>query len=85
MCIQNSCPVCLEMIEVSDATWLPCCHSFHATCIKHWTRHHSTCPTYRIDIFSNEWNDTDDEGPPPLEEDTDDEGPPPLEEDIDID
>ena len=53
MSTQKKCPVCLENIQVSHATWLPCCHCFHTTCIDQWTRHHSTCPTCRIDIFSN--------------------------------
>ncbi|GJN28341.1 hypothetical protein PR202_gb16451 [Eleusine coracana subsp. coracana] len=43
------CAVCLEDFKKGDnLRMMPCCHTFHQTCIFHWLVVSRLCPVYRF-------------------------------------
>ena len=44
---KNVCVICLENVCEKSVKRLPCCHSFHQTCIDKWLEKKPSCPTCR--------------------------------------
>ncbi|KAK1076190.1 E3 ubiquitin-protein ligase dzip3 [Friedmanniomyces endolithicus] len=61
--VTHRCVIDLEDIAPGDAYALPCGHSYHTDCIKHWLAQSDSCPTCRMDVhaFDRFWNDQTDE------------------------
>lgn len=56
--IKNCC-ICLEVIKT--ATYLPCCHHFHSSCIQKWSDNNNIiCPECRIPMFIQDHEQLDD-------------------------
>eukprot|EP01117_Protostelium_nocturnum_P020804 TRINITY_DN9586_c0_g1_i1.p1 TRINITY_DN9586_c0_g1~~TRINITY_DN9586_c0_g1_i1.p1 ORF type:complete len:225 (+),score=68.39 TRINITY_DN9586_c0_g1_i1:247-921(+) len=53
---QEECPICLDEIQVSDRSYLPCSHYFHQECVSQCMNVIITngCPLCRIPILSEE-------------------------------
>ena len=83
------CSICTE--EITNASWLPCCHVYCKDCIDVWTVHHPSCPICRYDLngtalrFCIDIDEPEDEEMPELISESEDEEPPPLEVDDDDD
>jgi len=44
----KECPICFEeFLGDTDRLFLPCCHSFHTSCVDIWLNTRGTCPTCR--------------------------------------
>ena len=76
------CSICTE--EITNASWLPCCHAFCKDCIDTWTNYHPSCPICRYDLrgtadFCIDVDIEDYGEMPALIDESDDEEPPPLE------
>ncbi|TPX45872.1 hypothetical protein SeMB42_g02480 [Synchytrium endobioticum] len=60
--IHSDCPVCMDTIRTgvqpkahmdgydSRATFMPCKHFFHNSCLTTWLRSHNTCPVCRFEL-----------------------------------
>ncbi|KAK1053927.1 hypothetical protein LTS16_000958 [Friedmanniomyces endolithicus] len=61
--VTHRCVIDLENIAPGDAYALPCGHTFHTECIKHWLGQSDSCPICRVDIhsFDRFWNEETDE------------------------
>jgi hypothetical protein len=45
------CPICKDTIsETETPFWTPCCHAFHAQCIRKWTSINPSCPVCRQSV-----------------------------------
>lgn len=45
------CAICMEHVENGQSVaTLPCCHTFHSTCIKKWLTSHNQCPICRTSV-----------------------------------
>lgn len=56
----DSCCICLVEYKDSDERLkTPCCHEFHADCLRTWFRQKQTCPLCRRDIKDVLENDLD--------------------------
>jgi len=51
----SDCVVCMEPVG-EDCISLPCNHQFHKACVKPWLTLHSTCPTCRHQLPTDEKN-----------------------------
>ena len=51
------CSICLETVSKTNVEWLPCCHSFHKTCIDKWLEKKHSCPTCRKNPFPSNQNE----------------------------
>ena len=49
---KNVCAICLENVCEKSVKRLPCCHSFHQTCIDKWLEKKPSCPTCRHNPFT---------------------------------
>lgn len=57
VCEPSQCCVCQDGIHVgSEATQLPCGHTYHPDCIAPWLRRQHTCPTCRADAVPQPWS-----------------------------
>lgn len=68
--LNNSCPICLNMVEEHMKCITQCGHTFHNKCIFRWLRNHNNCPTCRCVLNADSDGETDEEmvTPPHVEE-----------------
>jgi hypothetical protein len=47
-----TCAICLDSIDLSSkyAQPLPCCHTFHCTCMNQWLQQNRSCPLCRYPV-----------------------------------
>jgi len=51
----EQCPVCKDEYELDmELLQLPCKHTYHPDCIKHWLKMHNTCPLCRAPVSSKD-------------------------------
>ncbi|EOY02003.1 Uncharacterized protein TCM_011767 [Theobroma cacao] len=49
--IADECVICLEELKVgSDASQMPCSHTFHGDCIEKWLKQSHYCPICRFEM-----------------------------------
>ena len=53
---EKDCPICTETFEhMEPATKLPCGHYFHRDCVVPWLKMHSTCPSCRHELPTDDF------------------------------
>ncbi len=56
--LKKKCPICCDKLVSHDATWLPCAHQFHETCIQKWENSDcftNDCPICRTPMYEDNW------------------------------
>mmetsp|Transcript_50488 Transcript_50488/g.113434 ORF Transcript_50488/g.113434 Transcript_50488/m.113434 type:complete len:295 (+) Transcript_50488:3-887(+) len=55
-CARETCTICLEVPTAGEViTTLPCCHWYHAECIREWLLHSRLCPLCKAPVVPEEF------------------------------